>query len=200
MSKVRFFLILLASSIIFSCSVSGLEQNNYKPIKDRDVLNLPKNWKNYSSGDWRNELEIIDKCDDFNGVSEFRLKEEISINDNNSLLILVCNLGSYQDAHYVYLLNLEKNKLKNITFEVPEFENEWNFSQKQLIWGSIYRENDSDRLEIINLSSATGLCGHIGYYQISDILHSNTVKLHQANGDYDCYNGVAVELWSIIKH
>ncbi len=62
-----------------------------------------------------------------------------------------------------------------------------------LIWGSIYLDENNKQLEIIHLSSATGACGYIAYYNVKNIQTENSLRLLRAAGDYHCYNVVTVE-------
>ncbi len=200
MLRIKIFLVLLTALTIYSCSVNSLETDNSKPEKLDKFKDLPDKWINLNSNEWRNELNIANDCDNLSNESELRLKEKISIDKNHFLLTLTCKLGSYQDAYYVYLIDSEKKQIRNVTFEIPQYQNTWNFHSKRLIWGSINKQSNDTQLEIINLSSATGMCGYQGYYAISSILASSVVKLHQAKGDHDCYNSVTVESWPIIKN
>lgn len=194
----RIFLI----SIFFAISSCSAEEIKKEPIAantNSESQVLPKNWINFSSADWRANLGLSFQCRNLDQENEQRLKNTIPISQDSFLLLLTCELGAYQDAQFVYLVNSKHQTLKELVFEIPEYTDTWHFSSNKLVWGAVYKDPVSEVLEVINLSAATGICGYVAYYKISDLLNSNPINLYKATGDDDCYNGVTVEYWPLIK-
>lgn len=201
MIKTYTLFLSLVLFIISSCSAEEIKKEPVAANTNSESQVLPKNWINFSSADWRDNLGLSSQCrnlDQLDQEDEQRLKNTIPINQDSFLLLLTCELGAYQDAQFVYLVNSKHQTLKELIFEIPEYTDTWHFSSNKLVWGAVYKDPVSEVLEVINLSAATGMCGYVAYYKISDLLNSNPINLYKATGD-DCYIGVTVEYWPIIK-
>lgn len=107
-------------------------------------------------------------------------------------MVLTCHLGAYH-------VNTINKTIKPIILELPEYTDNWLFHASGLIWGLIYLNKNTKQLEIIHLSAATGMCGYVAYYDIKNLQVENPLTLLRATGDSDCFNGVTVESWPIIK-
>ncbi|GAB2188890.1 hypothetical protein MAH1_04970 [Sessilibacter sp. MAH1] len=198
---IKLYSLSLSLIMIFisSCSAEKIKYEPIAPNTNSTFQPLQKNWINFSSADWRGNLGLSSQCRNLDQEDEQRLKNTIPIDQDSFLLLLTCELGAYQDAQFVYLVNSDQQTVKELVFEVPEYTDEWRFTPNKLVWGAVYKDPDGEVLEVINLSAATGMCGYVAYYKISDVLNSNPINLYKATGDDDCYNGVTVEYWPIIK-
>ena len=126
--------------------------------------------------------------------------QSIAISEDTALLLLACELGAYQDGYYAYIIDTINKNITPLVLMLPKENGElWGFTEAQLIWGSVWKEDKYDELEVTFLSADTGMCGHRSFYSIDDFTKSQPVEPIRIFADKDCYNGIQVEEWPKIK-
>lgn len=161
---------------------------------------LPDDWNNMDYSGWAETLGLKDKCQIDTSGNPSRFMQRMAVNEDTTLLLLACELGAYQDGYYAFTLDTKKQRLAPLVLLTPkERDSSWIFTKTNLIWGSVWIEENSAELEVTFLSAATGMCGHRSLYAIATITSNEPVTPLNAYADKDCYNGVRVEAWPQIK-
>lgn len=157
---------------------------------------LPDNWEDLDHERWLRAVGIR-KCDAPGEASEQRLKSMIDLGEGIHLLTLTCEFGAYQDAFHVYSINPAKETVSRVVLEEPKTSGA--SEERKLIWGALYVGDDQESLELLNLSSAAGVCGWKALYPLGSVRNGGAIAASAVYADDDCYNGVTVDDWPVLE-
>ena len=212
MSKCLQMITAIAFIFLTACAESAPTLELSKATKQSDVnfeisasekmtrLQLPATWTNMDYIGWVTLLGIKDKCQIVTEGNPSRFMQSIAISEDTVLLLLACELGAYQDGYYAYIIDTINKNITPLVLMLPKENGElWGFTETHLIWGSVWKEDNSDELEVTFLSAATGMCGHRSVYSVTNLIQTEPIVPIRAFADKDCYNGIQVEEWPKIK-
>lgn len=202
------FLVLLMLIALPACAgndgaLSKTENNSSSKELSSAVSNsssselaLPEEWEELTHADWLEYLDV-GRCDARSEDNEARLKSWLHLDERARLLTLTCELGAYQDAFHVYIIDSVAHTVGPVTLERPR-ENDKS-GEGKVVRGALYKSDEEGIIELLYLSAATGACGWRALYPIEDVKKGGVIKAAALFGDEDCYNGVTVNDWPALE-
>ncbi len=179
-------------------SITPISSSRSRQQKVKNSVSLPKNWKQLSYQGWIKLLAITECPARYDGNEE-RFKSFVDLSENDSLLLITCDLGAYQDAYYIFKLDQLSQSITALSFNLPSDDDVLKLDVKKLVWGAVYLSDSGGKLELLHLSSGSGMCGFLAYYSFADLQADEAINPEKIFGDEDCYNGISVEQWPEIK-
>lgn len=192
--KTLKLILILYVFIAIEVAASGPTSSGDVLKAEVPVIPLPKNWKQLSYQNWIKQLAIIECPARYDGDEE-RFKSFVDLSDNDSLLLITCDLGAYQDAYYIFKLDQLSQSITAFLFNLPSDNDVFKLEVKKLVWGTIYQSDSGKGLEILHLSSGSGMCGYRAYFPLEDLMVGEAINPSKVFADEDCYNGISVEQW-----
>ncbi len=188
---------ILFSLIAVGAAAADIAMSAEVMQAEAPLKSLPENWQQFSYQQWIQKLDISECSAKYDGHEE-RFRSIVNLSDKTILLLISCDLGAYQDAYYVYRLEQTSQRILQLSFNLP-LDDKFKLGVTKLIWGTIYLSDSGSSLELLHLSSASGMCGYRAIFSLPHLLSTEAINPSMIFADEDCYNGISVEQWPEIE-
>ena len=162
------------------------------------LISVPVGWKDFSHSKWVSVLGLSSRCSVNENIKHIRFVNLTTINSENNLLTVACELGAYQDSHLVFNLSINENSVmaKEIVVRELYFDNGWKHKVADKVTG--YISLDNNEFVITRRYVGAWTCGYVAKYSLNDLLKGEVLYPLSAKADNDCDNGIRRDEWPVV--